>query len=444
MADFTAIAAVSRTVRALLLDRMVTPGTVVTLAPPDILIAGINGPRVNLYLYEVLEQPQLKNQNIPGREHPAAFGHPPLSLTMRYLMTSHARSEDQQDSDVIAQAVLGDAMLVLHDFGGRMDNLTLLTNRAGAIGDPLLDAVLRDEFERVKFVLHSVALEEISRLWSAIPKANLRRSVVYEASLVQIEGRRPQRQAPPVERRRVFVRVTRAPALTAAYRTPPTPPNDTIRDLRVAIGEEVTIEHPPTLAERLYVRFGSLEPIRVPTPSPGIIALNVPDDQYPIDLDNPVPRSIPARNQVQPGPLEIILIGVVNVEGVDGGLNRGIPTSAERQLRSNSLVLQLVPSVTGMLPPNGDVTAILRLTGTRLWSPTLPSQVIIGDVAVPIRPPGPGDPWAEPTPTQVEVPVSAVAGILPPTGVGDPPYRVSAQVNGARSRESGFTFRLDP
>ena len=54
MASHTAIAAVSRTLRTLLLDRMVT-GAEITLAPPDVEVAGVNGARVNLYLMQVIE-----------------------------------------------------------------------------------------------------------------------------------------------------------------------------------------------------------------------------------------------------------------------------------------------------------------------------------------------------------------------------------------------------
>ncbi|MDR6929357.1 DUF4255 domain-containing protein [Pseudomonas sp. BE134] len=440
MANFNAIAAVSRTLRRLLLDRMASAGVSVTLAPPDVTIAGVNGPRVNLYLYQVLEQAQLKNQSIPGHEHPAAFGHPPLSLTMRFLVSSYASSEDQQDSDIIAQSILGDAMLVLHDFGARMENMLLLTNRAGAIGDPVLDPVLQSEFERIKLVLHPIPFDEVSKLWSAMPEANLRRSVVYEASVVQIEGRLPHRQAQPVLRRRILASIARPPVLVDAYRTAP-PTASSSRDARIGIGEEITIEHLPTTAERLYVCLGSLEPIRVALPSNGIIRILVPDAQYPIDLDHLAVRPIPPETQLQPGPLEIVLMSATVVSGVEGGLDRGTPVLTDRMLTSNSALMQLIPLVATASPTFGNAGAILRLTGQRLWADTLPSEVLMADVAVPVRPPQPGDQWAAPTSVQVEIPVSAIAGLLPPRAT---PYRVAAQTNGVRSRENALTFRLDP
>ena len=71
MASYTAIEAVSRTLKALLLDRMVT-GVAVTLAPPDVELAGV-GARVNLYLMQAIENAYLKNQEIPGQGHPGTY-----------------------------------------------------------------------------------------------------------------------------------------------------------------------------------------------------------------------------------------------------------------------------------------------------------------------------------------------------------------------------------
>ena len=441
MADFNAIAAVSRTLRRLLVDRIETPSVTVTLAPPDVTVANINGPRINLYCFQADQQPSLQNQHPPGREHPAAFGHPPLSLTLRYLMTSYARSEDQPDSDLIAQALLGDAMLVMHDFGGRMDDMLLVTNRIGAIGDPVLDAVLQQEFERVKIVQARTPMDDLSKLWSAMPETNFRRGIIYEASVVQIEGRRPRRQSQPVEMRRLTVSVSQPPRILEAYRTPPPAPADTLRSPRVGVGEEITIEHAALVADRLYIRFGGLEPIRVPQPTNGRIRILVPDDQYPIDLDHPAVRPIPPERRLQPGALEVVLLSVNEVDGVEGALDRGTPFTDERALRSNTALMQLVPVVTASTPASGDATDILVIDGERLWAERLPSEVIIGDAAIPVRPPQPGDPWAAPTPIRVEVPVSAIAAIFDP---GPTLYPVAVQVNGVRSAVSGLTFRLDP
>ncbi|MEZ5863380.1 MAG: hypothetical protein R3D25_04650 [Geminicoccaceae bacterium] len=43
----------------------------VTLLPPDVEPADIDGPRVNLYLFEVKRQAELANQMPPGQGTPA-------------------------------------------------------------------------------------------------------------------------------------------------------------------------------------------------------------------------------------------------------------------------------------------------------------------------------------------------------------------------------------
>jgi hypothetical protein len=443
MADHTAIAAVSRTLRTLLIDRMVTADTAVTIAPPDVTVTGIGGARVNLYLFQVLENAELKNQEIPGHGHPAAYGRPPLSLNLRYLLTTHSATETQPDSDLNAQTSLGDAMRVLYHFGNRIDALTITNPAAGPVGDRILDAALRNEFERVKIVLHPANLDDFTKVWSALSEENFRRSVVYEATVVQLEMAEPRPAPRPVETRRILASVRRRPVIRQVYVTPGA--GEPLGELRVRVGEEVTIVAEHTLADRLYVRFGGLDLIRVSPPGDGRIRIAVPDDIYPVDLDNPMVRPVPAADRLQPGPIEVQVIAEHPAEGVEGGLGAGVNINPSRRYTSNTALLQLVPQVTGVAPANGAAATILQVTGTRLWHDRAEiAEVIIGDAAVRIRPPEPGDPWTAPTPTAVEIPVAEAASLLPAPLPGDDPYPVAVQVDGARSRDDGFDFTLLP
>jgi uncharacterized protein DUF4255 len=440
MASHAAIAAVSRTLRTLLLDRMVT-GAQVSLAPPDVTVTGLDGARVNLYLFEVLENVGLKNQEIPGAGHPAAYGRPPLSLNLRYLMTTYSETEVQPEADNNAQTILGDAMRVMHDFGHRIDTLTITNPAAGLVGDAVLDEVLADEFERVKITLHPASLEDITKIWTALPEANFRRSVVYEVTVVQIETpeRRPRPQ--PVETRRILTTVRRAPHVLTAF-VAPVAPTDPVGEMRARIGDEITIVAENTLADRLYVGLGALEPIRVSPPADGHVRITVPDDLYPIDLDHAVARPIAAADQLQPGVLEVRLIAEHPADGVEGGLDRGTAIAPPRRYASNAVLLQLVPHVVALVPTHGPAATILEVQGTRLWHPRVRTgEVIIGDVAVTIRALGGSNP--PPSPTSVRIPIADVAAILPVLGPGDPPYPVAVQVDGARSRDP-MTYVLDP
>jgi hypothetical protein len=446
MADHNAIAGVSRTLRTLLLDRMVT-GASVTLAPPEVTVQGIAaGGRVNLYLCEVLENAGLKNQEIPGTGHPAAYGRPPLSLNLRYLLTTWSGSEDGTESDVNAQILLGDAMRVLHDFSHRIDTLTITNAVAGTLGDPVLDTALADEFERVKITLRPSALNDLTSIWSAIPDANFRRSVMYEATVVQIQTPESRPHPRPVETRRILVTSRRRPHILAAHATPILP-TDPVGEMRVRIGEEITIVAEHLLADRLYVRFGGLDPIRVAPTGSGEIRIIIPDDEYPLDLDHPIPplRAIPAKDQLQPGVLEVRLVAEYSAGGVEGGLDRGTaiaPAVAPRRYPSNTVLLQLVPRITLLNPDHGDKTKMVEIQGTRLWhAGARTAEAIIGDAAVTIRDLGGGNP--PPTPTSVLIPMAEAAAALPiPPGPGTD-YPIAVEIDGARSRDS-VTFKLEP
>jgi hypothetical protein len=95
--------------------------------------------------------------------------------------------------------------------------------------------------------------------------------------------------------------------------------------------------------------------------------------------------------------------------------------------------------VSGVNPVNGGTNTLLTVTGRRLYRPPVKSVVLVGDVSIPVREPGPGDPWAAPTDTSVQVPLAALALTTPPTPPGL--HAVRVMVNGAQSTET-VTFQL--
>src|SRR3546814_2593681 len=95
------------------------------------------------------------------------------------------------------------------------------------------------------------------------------------------------------------------------------------------------------MADRVFVRFGDLEPIRVPPSASGRIEIVVPDDEYPADLDNPAPRPIAVADRLQPGPLLVQILTEHAVEGVEGALDRGLPVAEPRSFRSEEHTSEL-------------------------------------------------------------------------------------------------------
>lgn len=407
MSSYKAIGAVSASLKALLEDRM-EASIDVTIAPPDVVLPGRTA-RINLYLYRITENAALKNQEIPGHGHPASYGHPPLSLNLHYLVTAYPGNEKTDDADRKAQEALGDAMRVLHDYA-------ILTPDLLDKDPPhkrLLDPILRDAFERVKITLEPMSLDDLSRIWTAMPQANFRRSVSYEVSVVQIESRIPRRAVKPVEKRRIQVAAPQRPEITAVYRKPVPPEKP--GDPRTKIGDTIVIKGQGFLSPATRVRLGELAPVAVNPPDDATIEILVPDDPL-----------------LQPGAQEVEVQVQREVEGVQGGLSdRGDPYTGQVFVESNRSFFLLVPEIVSLSPVLGPAaTTTVTVTGVRLFKSDLQSYLLVGDVAIPVPQPAGPDPSIK---IQVPLkPLGAATGLRP----------VRIVVNGAQNLETGFNFTL--
>lgn len=448
MSNYLAIGGVSATLRRLLKDRMPQDlGTVsfeVTVSSPR--ADSNNGDstedmRVNLFLYRVTENGSLKNQEILGEGHPGAYGHPPLSLNLHYLLTAYGTTSDGDSlvNQGVAQQLLGSAMRVLHDHA-------IITEQLLTTQDPqdelILDLSLRDQFERMKITLDPLSLEDISKIWTALTLP-YRVSAGYTVNVVQIESRRQRRLAMPVTTRRVHVTTLRRPEIVAVYRKPE--PNEPIGDQRVKLGQSITIEGANFIAAKTWVRIERLEPIRVAPVSSGRIEIAVPDSDYPVDLDHPATRPIPAELRLWPGAQRVEVWTEQATEVVQGGLDNGKVVADKNVRHSNRAVFVLVPEISSADPSEVATAAlpgpVLTVSGKRLYRPDLKSLVLVGDVAIEVRRPIPPDAWDEPEESKVQVPLAALANLLP---AANDPYPVRVMVNGAQSIDEGNTLTIQP
>lgn len=140
----------------------------VTLDSPANLNTGGEGQfaRVNLFLYEVLENAFSKNQNRITQNN-GDQQYPPLALDLFYLLTPYA------SDPLSAQRVLSHAMRVFYDHS---------IIRAAELAESL-----RLTVEQLAINLVPLPLEELTRIWNAL-QTPYRLSVSYEVRVVLIES----------------------------------------------------------------------------------------------------------------------------------------------------------------------------------------------------------------------------------------------------------------
>ncbi len=131
----------------------------------DKAIDDASGGMVNLFLYQTTINAAWRNQDFPTprRGQP---GRPLLPLTLHYLLTAGLK----EDNDADVHAVLGQAMLALHD------NPNVVSDSADW-----------NQPDAAHITPVPLTLDEMSKLWSAF-QASYRLSVAYEVSTVLIES----------------------------------------------------------------------------------------------------------------------------------------------------------------------------------------------------------------------------------------------------------------
>lgn len=238
--------------------------------------------QLNLFLYHTEPNQAYRNMDLPNRVRPGETASPPLALDLYYLLTAYGEG----DSELVAHALLGTAMQILHDHPvlGREE-----------IRDALAASELDVQFERLRVTPQPLSLEDISRIWAG-GQSEYRLSAAYHVSVVLIESRRPHRSPLPVLRRgeedRGPVAVAGpAPALLrveaflpASGEMAPGKPSAELGDILVLAGTNVSSEgarlrfrHPllDTPLELSPLPGGSTSELRVALPAaaePGIPA----------------------------------------------------------------------------------------------------------------------------------------------------------------------------
>jgi hypothetical protein len=182
MSSYEVIAEVSKALKDLLEKEMTLPDVSVTISTPDEEISNSKN-RINLFLYQITENAQLKNQDWQPIS-PTKIIPPPLSLGLFYLITPYPKNPSDYAE---AHLILGDVMRIFFD-------KPILTSR-----------YLAKAKEKAKIILNPINIDEMTKIWSAINKP-CRLSVGYEISIVQIESEVEEKEIKLVKERKVEIK----------------------------------------------------------------------------------------------------------------------------------------------------------------------------------------------------------------------------------------------
>ncbi|MFZ3384909.1 MAG: DUF4255 domain-containing protein [Candidatus Methanoperedens sp.] len=161
----TAIAEVGDVLITLLKDNMgISRDTIMLVSPGE--IEANDNVRLSLFLYQVLENAHMRNQDNPG----IASSHnknPPLTLELYFMLTAHpaAGIPDRTERTLEEHGILGKAMRILYD------------NTTFTISD-----------YRIRVTLNPMSLDDMTKIWTTFQGRSYRPSACYLVTPVKIES----------------------------------------------------------------------------------------------------------------------------------------------------------------------------------------------------------------------------------------------------------------
>ena len=166
MSDFTAIAAVTGTLRRLLESEMVGITIEDDISPAN---AEPTLPTVALFLYRVDSNAFTANLDWAVRSA-TQLQAPPFGLNLHYLVTPYGPGQ------IEIQRTLGEVMRVFHD------------RAVLRAGDPALLPPLAAMTEELRIVPRTLSLSDSMELWKSFHERSYRLSLTYEVSAVLIDS----------------------------------------------------------------------------------------------------------------------------------------------------------------------------------------------------------------------------------------------------------------
>lgn len=213
MSNFLSVAAVTASLRRFLQGVVSTDvdGATVTTVRPTESGAGLPQTGVNVFLYQITANPELRNLDLPTRRADGSgVQRPAAAVDLHYLFSFYG-----EQSTLEPQRLLASVVRTLHArpiLTREMIRDTVADPAFGFLAGSDLDA----ESELVRFVPLNFGLQELSQLWTGLfQKSEYALSVAYRASVVLLTADEPAAPSLPVREWRFLMEILRQPVITS-------------------------------------------------------------------------------------------------------------------------------------------------------------------------------------------------------------------------------------
>ncbi len=173
MSDFSVVGDIGESMKKLLEDDPwmgILPKPEVTFkSPKEIKDDGGSTNKVSLFLYQVLENPHLRNEE-PQRVDDSHLRTPSQVVDLFYLVTPYSDDKTQE------KYILGKVMQIFHD--------------NAVLSGTVLQGSLSGTDEEIKLLLSPLSLDDLTKIWSAFQDVAYRLSISYLVTPVKIDSTR--------------------------------------------------------------------------------------------------------------------------------------------------------------------------------------------------------------------------------------------------------------
>ncbi|MBX2855477.1 MAG: DUF4255 domain-containing protein [Rhodobacteraceae bacterium] len=183
MSNRLAIGALTATLQRRAQDaaRTTVREAVAQVGPPLAQLARRSLPTVNIYLYQVHQNPQLRNEHTPGRQRDGAAGRASrISLDLSYLISFYGDAADFVPERMMSAVALAFDTEPILSRAAVQEAVAVHSANLG-------DVDLYQALSTVRVKPESLSLEDTARLWSALFQRPYTLSLCYKCTHLNIE-----------------------------------------------------------------------------------------------------------------------------------------------------------------------------------------------------------------------------------------------------------------